>query len=66
MKKHVEGDSLEVPEHVSSTEQHGCGVCNVPSNSLCKWVACTLKKKKMIREMKNCSIRIWAEKPTVH
>lgn len=66
MKKHVEGDSLEVPEHVSSTEQHGSGVCNVPSNSLCKWVACTLKKKKMIREMKNCSIRIWAEKPTVH
>lgn len=39
------GDSLEVPEHVSSTEQHGCGVGNVPSYSLGKWVACTLKEK---------------------
>lgn len=37
--------SLEVPEHISSTEQHGCGVGNISSHSLCKGVACTLKKR---------------------
>lgn len=43
--KNQEGDSLEVPEHVSCTEQHSCGVGNVPSYSLCKGVACTLKRE---------------------
>lgn len=37
--------SLEMPEHVSSTQQHGCWVGNIPSHSLCKRVACTLKKR---------------------
>lgn len=37
--------SLEVPEHVSSTEQHGRRVGNIPPHSLCKRVACTLKKR---------------------
>ena len=41
-----EVNSLEVPEHVRSTEQHGCGVGDVPSYSLCKGVAGTLKKKR--------------------
>lgn len=39
-------DSLEVSKHVSSTEQHGGRVGNIPSYSLCKRVACTLEKNK--------------------
>lgn len=39
-------DSLKVSEHVSSTEQHGCRVGDVPSYSLCKGVTCTLKEKR--------------------
>lgn len=39
-------DLLEVLEHVSSTEQHGCGVGDVPSYSLRKRVACTLKEQR--------------------
>lgn len=45
--------SLEVPEHVSSTEQHGCGVGNIPSHSLCKGVACTLKQRRESEAGKN-------------
>lgn len=55
-------NSLEVPQHVSSTEKHGCRVGNVPSHCLCKRVASSLEEKEAGNEepnkyavIKNCS-----------
>lgn len=47
--------SLEVAEHVSSTEQHGCRVGNIPPHSLCKRVACPLKKRWDTSKLVLCS-----------
>lgn len=36
-------DSLEVSQHVRSTEEHSGGVCDIPADSLSKGMSGTLK-----------------------
>lgn len=40
------GNSLEVLQHVSRTEEHCCGVGDVPAHCLCKRVASSLEEKR--------------------